>query len=355
MKRFSNYLMREILPLYGAGFIAFMLLLLVYILINLLASILSRGAPISLVAQFLLYNLPAAAGPAIPLALLFATLLGLARLVQDSEVKAALLLGIGPGRFLWPIVLLGILIALVGVLNKEFVIPWSQRKALEVQKDLLLQSPESFLQTGSFFSDALGRSIYIEGLEADGGFRGITVIQGDGSDGPSLVIHAEKGKPDKEAGLWVLENVEFSTYRNGRLVSKATSNPVLLPVRELSSSETEAELDTYPLKELITRIRNSGPGEADAEWVALHRKLSEPLAAIAFAVFSLAVALVSFRRAAGLGLVAVLFLTFIYYATWTLAKVSGDQGLLPAWIAGWLAFALYAVVGSVLLVFSWRR
>jgi lipopolysaccharide export system permease protein len=101
MKRFSNYLMREILPLYGAGFIAFMLLLLVYILINLLASILSRGAPVSLVAQFLLYNLPSAAGPAIPLALLFATLLGLARLVQDSEVKAALLLGIGPGRFWW--------------------------------------------------------------------------------------------------------------------------------------------------------------------------------------------------------------------------------------------------------------
>ena len=128
-----------------------------------------------------------------------------------------------------------------------------------------------------------------------------------------------------------------------------------MPVRELSASETEAELDTYPLKELITRIRNSGPGEADAEWVALHRKLSEPLAAIAFAVFSLAVALVSFRRAAGLGLVAVLFLTFIYYATWTLAKVSGDQGLLPAWIAGWLAFALYAVVGSVLLIVSWRR
>lgn len=355
MKRFSNYLMREILPLYGAGFIAFMLLLLVYILINLLASILSRGAPISLVAQFLLYNLPAAAGPAIPLALLFATLLGLARLVQDSEVKAALLLGIGPGRFLWPIVLLGILIALVGVLNKEFVIPWSQRKALEVQKDLLLQSPESFLQTGSFFSDALGRSIYIEGLEPDGSFKNITVIQAGGSDGPTEVISAERGKPDQAAGVWKLEGIRFSTYRNSRLVLESRAESATLPVRELSASETEAELDTYPLKELITRIRNSGPGEADAEWVALHRKLSEPLAAIAFAVFSLAVALVSFRRAAGLGLVAVLFLTFIYYATWTLAKVSGDQGLLPAWIAGWLAFSLYAVVGSVLLVFSWRR
>jgi lipopolysaccharide export system permease protein len=109
------------------------------------------------------------------------------------------------------------------------------------------------------------------------------------------------------------------------------------------------------MQELIARIRSSSPGGARAEWTALHQKISEPLAAIAFAIFSLAIALVSFRRAAGLGLVAVLFLTFIYYATWTLADVVGRNGLVPGWIAGWLAVALYAVVGGVLLVYSWRR
>jgi lipopolysaccharide export system permease protein len=356
MKRFSAYLMREILPLYGAGLVAFMLLLLGYFLLNILAGILSRGVPPALVAQFLLYSLPAAAGPAIPLALLFATLLGLTRLTQDSEVKAALLLGLGPGRFLVPMLLLGFLIAGIGFINNNLIIPWSQQRALEIQKDILLQSPETFLQTGSFFQDALGRSIYIEKLSPGGGFENITVIKSGGSAGPTEIISAESGEPDETTGVWNLKGIRFSTYRDNRLILDSRAPTATLPIRQLSASDTSQQTLRYlPLRELIERIRASGPGEARAEWTALHQKISEPLAALAFAIFSLAIALVSFRRAAGLGLVAVLFLTFIYYATWTLADVVGRNGLVPGWVGGWLAVALYAVVGGALLAFSWKR
>jgi lipopolysaccharide export system permease protein len=356
MKKFSSYIVREVLPLYGAGLVAFMLLLLGYFLLNLLADILSRGVPPALVSQFLLYSLPAAAGPAIPLALLFATLLGLTRLTQDSEIKAALLLGVGPGRFLAPMLLLGLLIAGIGFINNNVVIPWSQQRALQIQKDILLQSPEVFLETGSFFQDSLGRSIFIEKLSPGGGFENITVIQSGGSAGPREIISAASGQPNEDSGVWNLKGIRFSTYRDNRLILDAQAETALLPVRQLSVSDTSQQTLRYlPLRELIARIRSSGPGEARAEWTALHQKISEPVAAVAFAVFSLAVALVSFRRAAGLGLVAVLFLTFIYYATWTLADVVGRNGLVPGWLAGWLAVALYAVVGGVLLVYSWRR
>ncbi len=357
MKRFSAYIMREVLPLYGAGLIAFMLLLLGYFLLKILAGILSRGVPPGLVAEFLLYSLPAAAGPAIPLALLFATLLGLTRLTQDSEVKAALLLGVGPGRFLAPMLLLGLLIAAVGFINNNLVIPWSQQRALQIQKDIFLQSPETFLETGSFFQDvALGRSIYIEKLTPEGGFENITVIQSGGTSGPKEIITAEVGTPDEANGVWNLEGIRFSTYRDNRLVLDSRAATATLPVRQLSFSDSSQQvLRHLPLQELIARIRMSSEGGARAEWTALHQKISEPLAAIAFAIFSLAIALISFRRAAGLGLVAVLFLTFIYYATWTLADVVGRNGLVPGWFAGWLAVALYAVVGGALLMYSWRR
>ncbi|MGL4610637.1 MAG: LptF/LptG family permease [Trueperaceae bacterium] len=354
---FSGYLMREILPLYGAGIIAFMMLLLGYFLIELLADVLSRGISPGLIAQFLLYSLPTAAGPAIPLALLFATLLGLTRLTQDSEVKAALLLGLGPGRFLTPMLLLGLLIAVIGFINNNVIIPWGQQRAQQIQKDILLQSPELFLKDRTFFQDpSQGRSIYIENLTAQGGFENITVIQSGGAAGPSEIISAESGQPDNEDGVWNLTDVRFSTYRDNRLVLDIRSPSVRLPVRQLAvSSNGSQPLRYLPLQELIARVRSSEPGRARAEWTALHQKISEPVAAIAFAVFSLGIALVSFRRAAGLGLVAVLFLTFIYYATWTLADVVGRNGVLPGWIAGWFAVALYAVVGALLLIFSWRR
>jgi lipopolysaccharide export system permease protein len=356
VKRFNLYLMREILPLYGAGLVVFMLLLLSYFLLTILAGILSRGVPPGLVAQYLLYSLPTAASPAIPLALLFATLLGLTRLTQDSEVKAALLLGLGPGRFLLPILLLGLIVAGLGFINGNLLVPWSQQRALEIQKDILLQSPETFLKTGGFFSDALGRSIYIESLNPEGGFENITVIQSGGSAGPKEIISSASGVPDDTSGVWNLTGIRFSTYRDSRLVLESSAETAKLPVRQLSAADTSRQdLSYLPLRELMARIRSSGEGEAHAEWTALHRKFAEPLAAIAFAIFSLAVALVSFRRTAGLGLVAVLFLTFMYYAVWTLAGVVGNNGLVPGWVGGWLAVALYAVAGGLLLAFSWRR
>ncbi|HKJ93813.1 MAG TPA: LptF/LptG family permease, partial [Longimicrobiales bacterium] len=86
-----------------------------------------------------------------------------------------------------------------------------------------------------------------------------------------------------------------------------------------------------------------------------YRKLAEPLAATAFALFALAVALFTFRRGASLGFVSVLFLTFIYYATGSVTKLLGEQGTIPAYVAGWTPVALYALAGGALLALSWRR
>ena len=354
-KRFSLYLFREILPLYGAGLVALLLLLLGLFFVTFLADIIARGAPPSLVAQFLLYKLPGAAGRGIPLALLFAALLGLTRLVQDSEVKAALLLGLSPRQFTTPLLLLGLTVSAVSFIVNESVIPWSEARAAEVQKDILIRSPESFLEQGSFFTDSLGRSVFIEALAPGGNFRNVTVIQSGGAQGPREVVQAQSGTLDEKAGVWDLSGITFKTYRNSRLVLDATATGATLPVRELAAgTNATPELVYLPLRTLLSRLRDP-MGEKSAEWTAFHRKFAEPLAATAFALFALAIGLVSFRRNASLGLVAVLFLTFIYYATWAVANSLGAQGTIPAWVAGWLPVFLYAAAGVGLLAASWRR
>lgn len=356
MKRFNAYLIREILPLYGAGLVAFVLAILGLVLVEVLADVLSRGVPPSLVAQFLMFSLPAALGRAIPLALLFATLLGLTRLSQDSEVKAALLLGLSPRQFLMPLLTLGALVSGISFFNNEVIVPWAAQRTSEVQKDILLTSPDAFLEEGSFFTDALGRSIYIESLEPGGEFKGVTVIQSGGAQGPREVISAGSGTLDQDAGVWKLNNIRFSTYRNNRVVLDTRAESATLPVRRLSAGgNTNPELTYLPLRELITRISEGQGNRQAAEWTALHRKFAEPIAAITFALFALAITLVSFRGAFSLGLVSVLFLTFIYYATWSVSNTLGAQGTLPAWLAGWLPVFLYASAASILLGISWRK
>lgn len=356
MKLFSRYLIREIVPLYLAGLALLLLLLLGHFLLGVVADVLARGVPLALLAQFLLYMLPTAAAAGIPLALLFAALLGLARVAQDSELKAARLLGLGPGQFLAPMLVLGLSISALAALNNELIVPASQRRALEVQKDMLLRSPDTFLQERSFFSDALGRSIFIERLLPGGRFEGVTVIQPGGPQGPNQMIRAEAGDYDEAAGVWTLTDLEMKVFRASRLVLDFQARSADLPVRGLVASATAAPDPIHlPLRALLERLRESQGRPMPAEWTALHRKAAEPLAAAAFALFALAVTLIGQRRGNSLGLVSVLLLTFVYYATWSIAKLLGAQGTLPAWFAAWLPVMLYGGAGVLLLTRAWRR
>jgi lipopolysaccharide export system permease protein len=355
VKRFGLGLAREIAPLFAAGVSVLVVLLLLSFLLGVLADVLARGVPVPLVALFLLLKLPSAVGVAMPLALLFAALLALTRASQDGEVKAALVLGLSPRAFLVPLVVLGVTVAALTAVTNEVVVPWAERRALEVQREILLRSPETLVRSGSFFQDALGRSIFIDVVESGGAFAGVTVISAGGTQGPRQVIRAAVGRPDPDAGTWELEGLEFRTFRRHRTVIEAHAVRASLPVRGLTAAVPGTpDLVTMALPDLIARLR-AARGTAAAEWTALHRKAAQPAAAIAFAVFALAVALVSFRRAAPLGLVAVMALTFVYYATWSVANLLGAQGTIPAWIAGWAPVALYAVVGGALMVVSWRR
>lgn len=356
MTKFSRYLVKEIAPLYGAGLVVLLLLLLGSFLLGVLADVLARGVPVALVARFLLFKMPAAASAGIPLALLFAALLGLTRLIQDREIRAALSLGLGPARFAGPLLGLGFVIATASFLNNELIVPAAEERALEVQKDILLQSPETFVQEGTFFTDGQGRRIYIGALEPGGVFRNVTVIMPGGTSGPREVIRADRGTADDQAGVWYLTDVRFLRFRDGTPVLDATASEAVLPVRGLAAGAAgRPDLIYLPLGDLWDRIRSDPQRSHPAEWTAIHRKFAEPLAAVAFAVFALAIALFTFRRETPLGFVSVLLLTFVYYATWSVSKLLGAQGTLPAWVAGWLPVALYLGVGSVILARSWRR
>lgn len=354
MTRFGRYLLREIGPLYVAGLAVLLLLLLVSFLLEVLADALARGAPAGLVARYLLFKLPSAASAGLTLALLFAALLALSRLAGDRELRAALSLGLGPGALLRPLMVAGVLVAIVAAANNELVVPWAESRALEAQKELLLEAPEAFLQEGAFFTDAQGRSLFLESVRPGGVAEGVVILAPGGIAGPREVIEAERGRLDEEAGVWRLEEVTLRILDRGRPSLDMRAERGTVPVRDLTAAATtRPDLVTLPLPELLARLE--GERADPAAWTALHRKAAEPLAAVAFALFALAVALWGVRREASMGMVSVLLLTFLYYATWSVAKLLGAQGAVPAWVAGWAPVVLYLAAGGALLARTWRR
>jgi lipopolysaccharide export system permease protein len=355
MSRWGSALAREIAPLYAIGLAILMLLLLLSFLVDVLPDILARGVPTGIVASFLLLKLPSAASAGLPLALLFASLLALSRISQDRELKAALLLGLSPARTVAPLLWVGVAVAGLTLVNNELLVPWAERQARDVQREILLRSPETVLRAGAFFEDALGRSIFLERIEPDGTLIGITVIASGGTQGPRQLITAERGRSDPAAGVWRLEELRLRTFRQGATILDMRADEAILPVRGLTAGVLgDLDLVTLPLPELLERLREGGRNTA-AEWTALHRKVAEPAAALAFALFAVAVAFFGVRRSAPLGLASVFVLTFVYYATWSVSKLLGAQGTIPAWLAGWTPVGLYALAGALLLIWSVRR
>lgn len=355
MSRWGAAIAREIAPLYLVGLAMLLLLLLLSFLLDVLPDILARGVPTGIVASFLLLKLPSAASAGLPLALLFASLLALARISQDRELKAALLLGLSPARTIRPLLAVGAAVALLTLANNELLVPWAEQRAREVQREILLRSPETVLRAGAFFEDALGRSIFLERIDPDGSLQGITVIASGGLQGPRQLITAERGVSDPEAGVWRLEELRLRTFREGSTILDMRAEEATLPVRGLTAGVVgDVDLVTLPLPELLERLREGGRNRA-AEWTALHRKAAEPAAALAFALFAVSVAFFGVRRSAPLGLVSVFVLTFVYYATWSVSKLLGAQGTIPAWLAGWTPVGLYALVGALLLLWAVRR
>ncbi len=356
MRRFSRYLLSEIVPLFVAAFVVLVLLLVLYAVLGVLADVLARGVPPALVARYMLFKLPAAIGPGLPLALLFSALIALTRLGQDSEIKAALLLGVGPGRFAAPVVVLGLVVSLFTFANNELLVPRAERAAGEVERDILLLSPETVLTEGTFFGDALGRNIFIGDIQPGGRFADVVVITPGNSRGPHELIRAGGGMAAPEEGVWHLEDITFQALRDSSVSLDISADEAVLPVRGLTArTSATGDLVYLPMTELLARIRGAGDSPMPAERTALHRKFAEPLAATAFALFALALGLFTFRRGASVGFVAALVLTFVYYATWSVTKLLGAQGTLMPWIAAWTPVAIYVAGGAVLMALAWRR
>lgn len=354
MTRLARSLIGEITPLYIASLAVLLLLLLVNVVFAVLAEALSRDVPLGLVARFVLYKLPVVGAQALTLALLFATLITLGRWIGDRELKSALTLGVTPVSLLRPLLMVGAAVALLSVANNEVLVPWAETQAMEAQKDILLQSPRSLLQEDRFFKDGRGRSIFLDAIGENDAVEGVVMIVPGGPQGPRQLVEAGRGRLNEARGMWELSEVRFRTFSGGRPTLDMQAEQATVPVQGLSAvSLGRTDLMTLPVTELWSRAQESSRDAA--AWTALHRKAAEPLAALAFVAFALGLALNTVRSRLLVGVPLVLMLTFVYYAVWSVMKLLGAQGAVPAWLAAWTPVSLYTLAAAVLLIRTRRR
>ncbi len=141
MRLLSRYLLRELAGpfLFSLGALTSMLLL------NQVAKrfgdLVGKGLSASVIAEVLLLSLPFIVALTLPMAVLVAVLYGFSHLAADSEITAMRASGISVGQMLRPVLLAGVLIAVLNFLFLDQVLPRSNARLRNLQMDIGRTTP----------------------------------------------------------------------------------------------------------------------------------------------------------------------------------------------------------------------
>jgi len=123
----SRYLLREVVGYTLIGLFAVGALLLLPSLLRRLEDLIALGITPAEAGRLLLLLTGRLAGYVLPFAFVFGVMVALARLSSDSEITALEALGVGSLRLLWPVALLGTLVAIMTALLLNWGEPWARR------------------------------------------------------------------------------------------------------------------------------------------------------------------------------------------------------------------------------------
>ncbi|GLV49103.1 permease [Thermus sp. LT1-2-5] len=332
----GRYVLQEVLLPYLVGVLLFVALLTFDLLSSLSGVLLSRGAGAEEILRLILLRLPWTLSLALPLGLVFALLVGLSRLIRQSELKAAYAGGVPPLALLRPLLLVALLVALVNLANLAEVRP----KALEAYDAHLSRllygegSLSGVLRKELYAPPGLG-VYYAEEIRPEGKANhlyGVRVVD----EGGRVYSAAE--------GVWDKEGWHLRGYVLEGKTPKAFQGTLPFPAqfRPKESLGSRDPYDTSTLRELWER----GKVERSARF-ALHRRLADALGALFLGWVAAALGL-TFREAAW-AFLAVVLLIFGYYVLWTLSAQLARYDVSP-----WLAHLPNLVYGALALFLTWR-
>ncbi|AEV15473.1 Permease YjgP/YjgQ [Thermus sp. CCB_US3_UF1] len=343
MKTLDRYLLREALGLFALGLGVIVLLFLAGAVYEVLAPLVAKGADPATLLLYLLYRTPEALVRGAPVAYLFALLLLLSRMAEDSELKALLALGVRRERVLLPFLFLGGALSLLGLLLGESLVPRALAEGQDLLRRQVLERPRALLTPGTTFQDAKGRVVYV-GEVAGERIGKLRVLSRE------EVVLAEAGR--FSGGVLQVGGGQRVTYEGDRPRTLTRFQRGELVLKDLTFEPWQNPANRMGLAQLrqeVERLRAQGV-KAGLEATTYYRRYAEPAAALVFALFAVGLAFYLLGGSRSLGLVGVAVLTFFYYATWSVGRIMGEQNALDPLLAAWGPNLVYGALGLLLFL-----
>ncbi len=287
----------------------------------------------------------------LPAVFLIAAIAQFSLMVKAREMMALQSGGVSPFAFLRFIIIYGLIWAAVQLGFSQFLGVQGERMASRIWKEQVRgKDADNTELRGIWFIDRsyvvhLGRANPAQNAGED--FLAYR-LSPDGNDLEQMVRADSFTVKHK---LWILRN---ATIINPQSFGSEVKPEFTLPLRQDLSAFLAIDPGTrpsqLPLWNLRGAIRNLERAGSNVEILrtTMHARFAYAASLVVMGVLALAIVLwrSNIYQAIGLGLL----FTFVFYAVSTICNSLGEKGLLPPFIAGWLAVAVFFLLGITAVV-----
>jgi len=319
----------------------------------------------------------------LPIAVLLAVLFTYGRLYAQHELIAINAGTVSPIRAMLPFILVAVLAVFIGLALREYVAPKANTRVPTLWWQLTSKDNVTGIQYLVNNNLPLG-DFDIEFDRVDDktndmfGVR-LTAWPEDSTEKGVNIIYAEQAKFE-ETTLKLIKpqmimldfDVDFTPSEENtakdvlqdlliRADSKPDEDKVLDIVTDMTIDEFIAEFnkeatfaDWRSIRGSYQKVQETVPHSF--EWrealVLFHKKLAEPLAALALLILAIPLALIVGKsRSAGLSIALLVML--LWYLSFSLGQLLAQDQIVPIWVGLWTPNIIFACVGVVLLI--WRE
>jgi LPS export ABC transporter permease LptG/LPS export ABC transporter permease LptF len=355
----DDYVMRDFLLYLGMIGGAFIMLLLVFTLFELLGDILRNGISPLTVGEYLLNVTPYFLYyPIAPMSMLLAVLVTFGLLQRSNEIIAIKATGISLYRVVIPVLLASAVVAGVLFLSDQFYLPYTNKRQDELRNRIKGKPAQTYLRPDRKWIFGQHHDIYYyQVFDPDRDtFGGISVFQFD----PHTLqitqrVSASRAQWSSQINRWVYEQ-GWERRLNGPAIEnykrfEATtfpqfSEPPLYFKKEVKQS---SEMNYEELRRYIHDLEQSGFDVVRLR-VQLQKKIAYPLITLVMAVLAIPFALSAGKRGALAGVATAIGIGVFYWTISGLFEAMGNLSQLPPTVAAWSPNLVFGFIGGYLIL-----
>ncbi|MBV7393599.1 LPS export ABC transporter permease LptF [Mameliella sediminis] len=240
------------------GFFALVLVAVYWVnkAVALFDRLISDGHSIPVVMEFTVLSLPAVIAQVLPLASFAAAVYVTNRLTSDSEMTVVQATGYSPWRLGRPVLLFGIIVALMMSVLTHLLVPKSLEQLRVREKALSGSVSARLLRDGVFLHPVKGVTFYIRDITPEGELRDV-VLSDRRMTGRDVIYSSEKAyllRDDGGPKLVMLSGMAQTMDLETRRLSTTNFNDLVYDVSELvtAAPPTRRRLNYMSTAELIT-------------------------------------------------------------------------------------------------------